>query len=88
MEGSKTCPVRPEDEAQQPGVQNMAWGLLTTAREVQPEWGPKSPCKSVGGSIPTKWEGPKHAQSGPRSISQHPWVQNMAWGLLTTAREV
>ena len=48
MEGSKTCPVRPEDEAQQPGVQNMAWGLLTTAREVQPEWGPESPCKSVG----------------------------------------
>ena len=29
-------------------------------------WGPKSTCKSVGGSIPTKWEGPKHAQSGPR----------------------
>ena len=54
-------------------VQNMSWGLLnpvattprpvTTTREVQPEWGLKSPCKSVGGSIPTKWEGPKHAQS-------------------------
>ena len=63
MGGSKTCPVRPEDEAQHPGVQNMARVLPTAAREVQPEWGPESPCKSVGGSIPTKWKGPKHAQS-------------------------
>ena len=42
----------------------MAWGLPTTAREVQPEWGPESPCKSVGGPIPTKWKGPKPEPPG------------------------
>ena len=52
----------------------------STPKERKQEWGPKSPCKSVGGSIPTKWEGPKQGHTQLESHKSRKLCILKLWG--------